>query len=289
MWESVLAVLEMICKDATYPSGHGGAAGLIQKMESFEFVFIMHFLIDLLSITHELSLSLQRRDQDIIEAMGLIVDVKTRLQDMRDNGWEPLFNTVKSFCESNEIDVPSMDDRIGVKGKSARQKHKVTLLHYYRIDIFNVALDAIMAEMDHRFNEVSSELLVCMSCLDPSNSFSKFDVQKLVRLAEIYTADFTIADCLLLRNQLQTFILNVRRSDEFCECRDLAKVAQKMVETGKNKTFAFVYRLIELTLILPVATASVERIFSAMKIIKTDLRNKVSDEWLNDLMVCYTE
>ena len=26
-----------------------------------------------------------------------------------------------------------------------------------------------------------------------------------------------------------------------------------------------------------------------MKIIKTDLRNKVSDEWLNDLMVCYTE
>ena len=35
---------------------------------------------------------------------------------------------------------------------------------------------------------------------------------------------------------------------------------------------------IELTLILPVATVSVERIFSAMKIIKTDLRNKVSDE-----------
>ena len=27
----------------------------------------------------------------------------------------------------------------------------------------------------------------------------------------------------------------------------------------------------------------------AMKIIKTDLRNKVSDEWLNDLMVCYYE
>ena len=32
-----------------------------------------------------------------------------------------------------------------------------------------------------------------------------------------------------------------------------------------------------------------ERIFSAMNIIKADLRNKVSDEWLNDLMVCYTE
>ena len=38
-----------------------------------------------------------------------------------------------------------------------------------------------------------------------------------------------------------------------------------------------------------MATASVERIFSAMNIIKADLRNKVSNEWLNDLMVCYTE
>jgi len=38
-----------------------------------------------------------------------------------------------------------------------------------------------------------------------------------------------------------------------------------------------------------VETVSVERIFSAMNITKTDLRNKISDEWLNDLMVCYTE
>lgn len=38
-----------------------------------------------------------------------------------------------------------------------------------------------------------------------------------------------------------------------------------------------------------MATTFVERIFSAMNIIKADLRNKVSDEWLNDLMVCYTE
>jgi hypothetical protein len=62
-----------------------------------------------------------------------------------------------------------------------------------------------------------------------------------------------------------------------------------MVQTGKNRTYHLVYRLIELSLILPVATASVERVFSAMSLIKTDLRNKMGDEWLNDLMICYTE
>jgi hypothetical protein len=56
-----------------------------------------------------------------------------------------------------------------------------------------------------------------------------------------------------------------------------------------HTSYKEVYRLIELTLILPVATASVERIFSVMSIIKTDLHSKIVDEWLNDLMICYTE
>jgi hypothetical protein len=41
--------------------------------------------------------------------------------------------------------------------------------------------------------------------------------------------------------------------------------------------------------LLTLATASLERVFSALNIIKTDLRNKMGDEWLNDLMICYTE
>ena len=62
-----------------------------------------------------------------------------------------------------------------------------------------------------------------------------------------------------------------------------------MVKTNMNTSYKLVYRLIELTLILPVATASVDKIFLAMSIIKTDLRSKMGDEWLNDLMICYNE
>ena len=46
--------------------------------------------------------------------------------------------------------------------------------------------------------------------------------------------------------------------------------------------FSLVHHLIRLALTLPVATASVERVFSAMNIIKTDLLNKMGDDWLND-------
>jgi hypothetical protein len=53
--------------------------------------------------------------------------------------------------------------------------------------------------------------------------------------------------------------------------------------------FPLVYRLIELALLLPVTTASVERVFLVIKIIKTEQRNKMDDDWLNDLMICYNK
>jgi hypothetical protein len=62
-----------------------------------------------------------------------------------------------------------------------------------------------------------------------------------------------------------------------------------MVQLERHIVFSLVYRLIKLALLLPVATATVERAFSAMKIIKTELRNKMTDGWLNDLMLCYIE
>ena len=130
--------------------------------------------------------------------MNLIMDVRDRLQDMRDNGWEPLFKKVKLFCDKNEIKVPNMDKEVNARGTSARRRKKVTNLHYYNVEIFLAAIDAIMSEMNHRFNEVSSELLVCTASLNPRNNFSSFDVDKLVRLAEIYAEDFDIGQIALL-------------------------------------------------------------------------------------------
>ena len=62
-----------------------------------------------------------------------------------------------------------------------------------------------------------------------------------------------------------------------------------MVKLESHIKFSTFYRLTELALILPVATATVERAFSAMKILKIQLRNRMSHGWLNNLMVIYIE
>ena len=122
-----------------------------------------------------------------------------------------------------------------------------------------------------------------------NDSFSKFDHDKLLELASIYSVDFSPFDCTFLRSELGTFISDVRNSTEFSACHDLATFVILMVQTEIHLCYPLVYRLIELALILPVATTTVERAFSAMKIIKTELRNKMADEWMNDNMVCYIE
>jgi hypothetical protein len=62
-----------------------------------------------------------------------------------------------------------------------------------------------------------------------------------------------------------------------------------MVETRKHICYPLVYRLLKLALVLPVATATVERCFSAMRLVKTYLRNGLSDDALKYNVICYVE
>ncbi|XP_042401398.1 uncharacterized protein LOC121991465 [Zingiber officinale] len=150
-------------------------------------------------------------------------------------------------------------------------------------------IDIILQEMDSHFSETTTNLLINMSCLDPRNSFSRFDAQKLVRLAHFYEDDFSWNEHMLVEQELETYIDDVRSDERFEGISDLGALAKKMIETMKNCVFPLVYRMIELALLLPVATATVERVFSAMNIVKTDLRNKIGDEWMNDSLVVYIE
>ncbi|PKU70647.1 hypothetical protein MA16_Dca026438 [Dendrobium catenatum] len=81
----------------------------------------------------------------------------------------------------------------------------------------------------------------------------------------------------------------MRSNDAFMNLKGLGELAQKLVETRKHNIFPLVFSLIKLALILPITTATVERAFSAMKIIKNRLRNRMGDSWMNDCLLIYIE
>ncbi|XP_042404534.1 uncharacterized protein LOC121994634 [Zingiber officinale] len=282
---NMLEVLGNVHDDASYSANKGVAAGLIEKMESYQFVFVLHLMKYILGITNELSLSLQQGDQNIVQAMSLVRSVKCRLQDFREDGWQIILEQVNTFCELNIIPILDMEDNMLTRGHGRRRGQLITNFHHYRVEIFCQVVDLIIQEMNNRFSEVSTELLGCISCLHPRNSFSQFDVHKLIHLADFYPEDFCGTDYLFLEQQLMSYFYNLRDDPYFSSIDDLGILAQKLVETEKHLVFPLVYRMIELALVLPVATASVERVFSAMKTVKTDLRNRMGDEWMNDSLV----
>jgi len=62
-----------------------------------------------------------------------------------------------------------------------------------------------------------------------------------------------------------------------------------LVKTGKSASYPMVERFLRLVITLPVSTATTERAFSAMKLVKTRLRNKIGDAFLRDYLVVYIE
>ncbi|CAH9100982.1 unnamed protein product, partial [Cuscuta europaea] len=265
------------------------ASSLINKMENYEFVFVMHLMMYLFGITNELSLALQQKDQNIVLAINLIGTMKVRLQEFRDNGWESLLEETNTFCEKVNIPILNMEEEVLIRGRSRRSRNTTTNLIHFRGGIFCEVVDKMIVEMNNRFSEASTELLTCIACLDPRNSFYQFDIDKLIHMAEMYAEDFSSTDRFMLKQQLETYIHAVKSQSQFHAIEDLGSLAKQMVESGMNLVFSLVYRLIELALVLPVATASVERVFSGMKIIKTDLRSRMGDEWMNDSLVIYME
>ena len=81
----------------------------------------------------------------------------------------------------------------------------------------------------------------------------------------------------------------MRSNDEFLELKGIGDLARKMVETNKDVIYPLVYLLVKLVLILSVATATVERSFSAKKYIMNKLHNRIGDQWLNSCLTVYIE
>ncbi|KAG8633712.1 hypothetical protein MANES_18G140700v8 [Manihot esculenta] len=187
------------------------AIELLDIISRFEFVFTLFLMRKILGITHNLSQAFQRRDQDIANAMQLVK--------------ESLLFEIMQFCSKHNIVVLEMDDLYTIRGRSRRRTEKMTKLHFYRVEQFYSVIDMQLQELNNHFDKVNTNLLLYMACLDPKDSFSAFNVSKLIELAKLH----------------------------------------------------------------PFATATVERAFSAMHIIKNRLCNKMRDDLFNDYLITYIE
>jgi hypothetical protein len=291
MYSSIHDVLIELGADIAYKDDWTKIHFVLGAFETFEFVFFVHLMYVILGYTNELSECLQRRDQDILNAISLVNVAKSRMQQLRSDGWDKFHKTVTSFCITHGVEVPTMDDAYVPYGKSARYARARNQKNddHFRREVYIGVIDQISQELNNRFDEINMELLSCMSAFSPSKSFASFDAQKLRRLAEFYPNDFSNNNLVQLELQLDNYIDDMKRTECFQGLDNIVDLSVKLVDTNRHKVYDMVYLLLKLVLLLPVATASVERVFSALVIVKTKSRNKLGDIVLDDCLQTFIE
>jgi hypothetical protein len=201
---------------------------------------------------------------------------------------EKLLDEVYEFCDKNDISKLEMEDEY-IDPKKKRHRSGITNKHYYQVDCFNDVIDWLLQELDNRFNETTSQLLICSASFSPRDSFHDFNLENLMSLTKLYPHDFDSGELRDLSHHLGVYISDVKDDDRFSNLQTIVELSQRMVEARKHERYPLVYRLMKLVLVLPVAIATVERIFSGMKIVKTNLRNRIGDEFMNNCLICYVE
>uniref|UniRef100_A0A0A9GZJ4 HAT C-terminal dimerisation domain-containing protein n=1 Tax=Arundo donax TaxID=35708 RepID=A0A0A9GZJ4_ARUDO len=230
----------------------------------------------------------QKKDQDIVNAIACVNSTKSLLGELRRHGWQSMLGEAYAFCDKHDLSKLEMGDDY-VNPKKPRQKTGITNQHHYEVDCFNDVLDWLLQELNSRFNEKTSKLLVYTAALSPKGSFREFNLENLMSLAKLYPNDFDDGEVRDLQHHLRLYIADVRADVRFSHIETIGVLSQKMVETRKHICYPLVYRLLKLVLVLPVATATVERCFLAMKIVKSYLRNRIGDEYLSESLICYVE
>lgn len=224
--------------------------------------------------------------------MNLVRSTKHLIQGLRENGWDILFTKVVSFCEKHGIEIPDLNDVHSTTrfGRSRLEENQVTIQHYFKVEIFFTTIDKQLQELNSRFSEQTMDLLTLYFSLSPKDGYKAFSIDTICSLVEkYYPMDFSDQEKNNLQFQLQHFLFVARQASNLNNLSTIQELCSCLVASGQAETYFLIDRLLRLIMTLPVSTATTERSFSAMKIIKTKLRNKMDDGFLGDSMTVYIE
>lgn len=293
MFDATVTVIDTVENDGSTSDQRAEARRLLDGMCRFKFVFILHLMEKLLGFSHAVSQALQAKDQDITNAMRLVDVCLSHLQRMRDDGYANLLATAKIFSTAHEIELPDMTAVYVRPGRPRRDALTDTNDHVYRVDIFNATIDAMINEIRLRFNSESMTMLRLASAISPRKEFESFQVEQLIKLAtEFFPKDFDQCALRHLRQQLENFEVELRTDDLLRNVETLPALSIMLVQSGRASAdggYHLLFRLVSLILTIPVSSATAERVFSALRIIKNRLRSSIGHEFMENAMLLFIE
>ena len=268
------------------------ARGLHPQID-LNFIVLLATFKRILGDSNSLSTMLQSKKLDLAAAVDLIEALQdTFVQYRSEECFEELWTQALGIAQQCNISTEGGFKR-KTKISSALDGSVVTSTigqrntdkgkDYFRRAVFYPIVDTVNAELERRFSKKNCNIMKGIHALNPQNS-NFLDQAALFSFGEIYNAN--LDDLFHELHQAKRFLVR-KMTAGVQPLTSLLEFTAFLEPVGH--VFYELFRLCKIAVALPVSTASCERSFSAMKLIKTHLRTTMTDDRLSDLGVLGVE
>lgn len=262
------------------------ARGLLAQIDA-EFVYLLQFFTDILGKVNKVSTQLQDKQADLGKAANLISSLHEHLVNVRNSDLNDHYSEkVNELCRKCCITPTTTRKRVKKPRKldgfivfeTSGQGSSVPC-HVQHIRIFYEVLDCLISELDRRFSKESNAIFCGISALCPGGQTFLLE-EDLKAYAMAYSVS---------QNDLQYEIPLVKKllTKEPIQPTSITQFLSFL--SPYKAAFDCLYKLLLISVTLPVTSASCERSFSKMKLVKTFLRNSMTSARLSNIALLSIE
>lgn len=267
------------------------ARGLLAQIDE-KFVTLLVTYTHMFGEVYYLSESLQSTKLNLGTAVSLVDALVDTLQSFKVNGalFDEMWEEAMSLKEQCSVSVSTPVREVTQSTKlndyiftPITHRGHGTDKESFRSGSFIPVIEVLLSEVNRRFSKETCAIMYGIQALNPSSP--TFCVEECVfPFAVQYNCNTD--DLKSEMRQLKRIIERKKSKGE--------KTPSSLLELTVNlepysEVFDEFYKLCKIALALPVSTASCERSFSVLKLIKTHLRTRMSDERLGNLGVLSVE
>ncbi|CAF1126357.1 unnamed protein product [Rotaria sordida] len=278
-YEPLMITLEHISNERDEESPT--AAGLLSILENQLTIFLLHSLEPIFEALSILSKSIQTKNADFSQLEQSMLGTLLRLEELKDiniTEYQQIFEIV------DKIKTSSNDDGRKRATRTTTRTNEVSLQQQFNDKIVKF-IDKIISNLRARFESNVLQFLNCFRIFDVAEVTDEpeYGVQQINMIKNQYPNDFN--DNLLSEWKVFRKYLFVQKQQQTSTSLSQRQQCINLVKNGMLKDmYPQLSLAAEIFLCAPISTATVERDFSTMNRILTDLRNRLTTEHLEQLM-----
>lgn len=280
VFHNLTAVIDTLAEIAESDRECGSdAAALLKSIQTFEFIFSLILLEDVLLKTNILSKYLQSSTLNYGLVSQMVKETIRSFEELRtDENFQKVWDKAAIISESgfSQPKLPRIKS-IPLKLGGGKKQTLQTVQDHFRTNVFYGIIDTVIMCMNSKFKENDLSLLNSMNNVLFNESPSNQSIEEVCNTYKVESND--------LSNEIK--ILNRLFINH--ECNSIIKKINYIKSNDIQTGFPSYTNILKIFLTIPTNTASNERSFSALRRLKTYLRVTMNQERLSSLAVLYIQ